>query len=74
MTFCPVPPAHAGASLSIAHGFGGDADRDHLVRETGSNVNRPINHAAEYDSYTGLPVMTRFAVPNLLPTKWMTQP
>lgn len=35
-------------------------DRDHLLRETGSNVNRLIDHAAEYDSHTGLPVMTRF--------------
>jgi hypothetical protein len=62
MTFCADPRAHAGASRSVAHGFGCDPDRDHLVSEAGSNVNLLIDGAAKYASYTGLPVMTRFAL------------
>jgi len=49
-------------SLSIAHGFGDGPDRDHLVRDHGSNVNRLIDDAVDYDPYTGQPAMTGFPV------------
>jgi anaerobic selenocysteine-containing dehydrogenase len=48
--------------ISITHGYGGEPGEDHRVREIGSPVGRLMTAEANYDRYSGQPLMSNLPV------------